>query len=64
MVNLNEREKLIQKLKLLLEKHKIKQEKCPECNGELCGSLTKEAISIMRLYPQMQQLRVTFDDFI
>lgn len=61
---MNEREQLICRLKSLLETHKLKQRQYQEENnlGSEVGCISRESLIIASLLPQMQALKVSFED--
>lgn len=60
---MTERDKLIVKLRRLIEINAAKQERYSQrYNNTECGYLTKEAVIMMSLLPKMRMLGVTFED--
>lgn len=61
---MDERDKLIHRLKMLVAANNIKQEQYRKENNlsEDVGGITREACTIASLVPQMLLLGVTFDD--
>lgn len=58
------RETLIHRLKHLIRMNEMKQKEYQEKNNfdKECGCITKEAIEMVSLLPEMRRLNVTFDD--
>lgn len=65
VVNMDEREELIKKLRHLLDINKQKQKEYFEKEKEFAdyiGCLTKEMCEFIKLYPKMQSLNITWKD--
>ena len=61
---MNERDKLISRLKILIDIHTAKQKKYQEENklSSDVGCITREAYEIAELFPQVLKLGITLDD--